>query len=145
MRYQIAIAKTAAQINRCYPVVQELRPHVPAADLVRRVKRQMTQGYRLLFLEAGCEVRALAGYRISECLAWGKFLYVDDLVTREADRSKGYAGLLMDWLLAEAAKERCDEFHLDSGVHRFPAHRFYLMKRLDITCHHFALKLPRAI
>jgi hypothetical protein len=31
--------------------------------------------------------------------------------------------------------------HLDSGVQRFAAHRFYLARRMDITCHHFALKL----
>ena len=42
-------------------------------------------------------------------------LYVDDLITREADRSKGYAGLLIDWLLAEATKRGCAEFHLDSA------------------------------
>ena len=85
---------------------------------------------------------AVAGYRISECLSWGKFLYVDDLVTRETDRSKGYGATLFDWLIGQAVKEGCVQFHLDSGVQRFGAHRFYLAKRLDITCHHFALKLP---
>ena len=145
MSSQIIIAKTDPQIRRCYPLVRELRPHVRANGFLERVRRQMTQGYRLIFLEVQGETRALAGYRISECLAWGKFLYVDDLITRGADRSRGYAGLLIDWLLAEAAKENCREFHLDSGVQRFAAHRFYLMKRLEITCHHFALTLPAAL
>ncbi|MGZ5023946.1 MAG: GNAT family N-acetyltransferase, partial [Chthoniobacterales bacterium] len=30
---------------------------------------------------------------------------------------------------------------LDSGVQRFDAHRFYLMKRMKISSHHFVLDL----
>ncbi|MGZ5001726.1 MAG: GNAT family N-acetyltransferase, partial [Chthoniobacterales bacterium] len=30
---------------------------------------------------------------------------------------------------------------LDSGVQRFDAHRFYLMKRMKISSHHFSLEL----
>jgi len=101
----------------------------------------MAQGYCLTFVEAEGEVTAVAGYRLLENLAWGKFLYVDDLVTREADRSKGYGAALFDWLVALAAKEGCAQFHLDSGVQRFGAHRFYLANRMDITAHHFAMKV----
>jgi GNAT superfamily N-acetyltransferase len=74
-------------------------------------------------------------------LAWGKFLYVDDLVAKSDDRSKGFGGALFDWLIEYARKEGCDQFHLDSGVQRFAAHRFYLTKRMIIEAHHFGLKL----
>ena len=141
MPYQIALAKTDAEIERCSGVMRQLRPHIAAAEFLPRVQRQLAQGYRLGVLQEHGEIKAVAGYRILECLAWGKFLYVDDLVTRETDRSTGCGGALIDWLIAEAIREDCDEFHLDSGVQRFRAHRFYLAKRLDITCHHFALKL----
>ena len=30
--------------------------------------------------------------------------------------------------------------HLDSGVQRFGAHRFYLASRMDIIAHHFSMK-----
>jgi hypothetical protein len=44
--------------------------------------------------------------------------------------------------LVEAARENgCAELHLESGVQRFGAHRFYLANRMDITCHHFGMKL----
>jgi len=43
--------------------------------------------------------------------------------------------------VAQARAEGCAQFQLDSGVQRFGAHRFYLMKRMDITAHHFGLKL----
>lgn len=40
-----------------------------------------------------------------------------------------------------AREKDYDQFHLDSGVQRFGAHRFYLTKRMDISSHHFALRL----
>ena len=86
-------------------------------------------------------VRAVAGYRISECLAWGRFLYVDDLVTLSADQAAGFGSRLFDWIVAQAEKHGCDQVHLDSGVQRHGAHRFYLHKGLDITSYHLAMRL----
>ena len=88
-------------------------------------------------------MRAVAGYRILELLFSGRTLYVDDLVTRSADRSAGFGGRLFDWLVAEARRKKCRAFTLDSGVQRFDAHRFYLMKRMKIASHHFALDARR--
>jgi GNAT superfamily N-acetyltransferase len=141
---KIALATTDSEIERCAPVMRELRPHVPAGDFLARVRRQEREGgYRLAYLEAEGDVRAVAGFRILEFLAWGKILYVDDLVTASGRRSKGHGERLLDWLEAHARKQGCAELHLDSGVQRFDAHRFYLRKRMDITCHHFAKKLSR--
>ncbi len=103
-------------------------------------KQIQIAGYELAYLNDG-EVKAVAGFRISECLAWGKFLYVDDLVAKSSDRSKGYGGTLFDWLVGYAEEANCDGFHLDSSVQRFGAHKFYLNRRMTIECHHFALKL----
>ena len=86
-------------------------------------------------------VVTVAGFRLGDNLAWGHFLYVDDLVTDDAGRSSGYGRQMLDWLIEYARREHCDELHLDSGVQRFGAHRFYLQHRLDITSHHFALRL----
>jgi GNAT superfamily N-acetyltransferase len=87
------------------------------------------------------KVVAVAGYRIAHNLAWGKFLYVDDLVSDASRRSAGHGRRLMDWLIETAEREGCDELHLDSGVQRFGAHRFYLRYGMDITSHHFRLTL----
>lgn len=135
-------AASETEIARCYPVMRELRPHfTEEAVFVAQVRKQIAQGYRLTAVEVSDEVCALAGWRISENLAWGKFLYVDDLVTRAVDRSKGYGAQLIEWLIGEARREGCAQFHLDSGVQRFGAHRFYLAQRMDITSHHFGLVL----
>jgi GNAT superfamily N-acetyltransferase len=138
----IRIAETDEEIAGCFEVMSELRPHVGAEEFVRRVRRQReTAGYELVFLEEGGRARAVAGVRISECLAWGRFLYVDDLVTMGGERSRGHGQKLFDWLLRHAEERGCEEFHLDSGVQRFGAHRFYLRNRMEIIAHHFALRI----
>lgn len=140
--YQIAIAKTREDIRRCFPVMRELRPHFQSAGKFgQQVLRQQRDGYFLAFVEVNGEIRAVAGYRFLESLFSGKFLYVDDLVTRDRDRSRGFGGALLDWLLEQARRQGCDTLELDSGVQRFDAHRFYLVKRMNISSHHFRIKI----
>ena len=141
MEVTIALAETPSAILRCYPVMSQLRPHVREDEFVERVSRMQTQGYRLAYLEADTQIRALAGYRFMELLAWGPFCYVDDLVTDSNSRSQAFGQRLFDWVAARAREAGCEQLHLDSGVQRFDAHRFYLARRMAITAHHFALPL----
>ena len=138
---EIHEANSDADILRCFPVMHELRPHITETEFLPRIRRQMGAGYRLAFAAQDDVVMAVAGYRYFEMLAWGKAMYVDDLVSTEKSRGLGHGSRLFDWLVEQARKAGCDQFHLDSGVHRFVAHRFYLHKGMDITSHHFALKL----
>jgi GNAT superfamily N-acetyltransferase len=138
---RIALAQTDADILRCFPVLAELRPHLTGEQFLERIRPEREAGCHLAFLEDAGEIRCVARYRFLENLAWGRFLYVDDLVTAEAARSKGWGQRLFDWLVGEARHHGCEQLHLDSGVQRFGAHRFYLRQGMDITCHHFALKL----
>ncbi len=137
----IALATTAEEISRCFAVMAELRPHLKESEFAARIQRQQRAGYHLACLSEKRKILALAGYRYSESLSWGKFMYVDDLVTAEKSRSRGHGQKLFKWLVSEAKSRDCDQLHLDSGVQRFGAHRFYLASRMDIIAHHFAVKL----
>jgi GNAT superfamily N-acetyltransferase len=141
---RIGLAETDEEILECHAVMAELRPHVGRAELLERVRRQQREGYRLLALREGSVVVAVAGFRVGHNLAWGRYLYVDDLVTAERLRSAGHGRRLMDWLREHARSEGCDELHLDSGVQRFGAHRFYLRWGMDITSHHFRIAVERS-
>ena len=137
----VQLAETDTDIHRCFPVIAELRPHLVEAQFVGRVRRQQGEsGFQLAFVEDG-GVKSVAGFRVAEFLAWGKILYVDDLISTSAERSKGHGKLLLDWLVARARAAGCAQFHLDSGVQRFEAHRFYLRERMIISAHHFSLTL----
>ena len=95
---------------------------------------------RFSSLDSTGGIDLIAGYRVAHNLAWGKYLYVDDLVTDESRRSSNFGGRLMEWLVQTARDEGCDELHLDSGVQRFAAHRFYLRHGMDIASHHFRIE-----
>ncbi len=139
---KITVARTAADLKRCHAVMRELRPKFQSEDeFVAQVQRQQQQGYEIAFVEEQGEIRAVAGYRCLESLYAGKFIYVDDLVTRESDRSRGFGGELLEWLFAEAAARGCARLELDSGVHRKEAHRFYFSKRMTIDSFHFGRSL----
>ncbi len=137
----IQMMTTDEAIAACYPVMRELRPHLAESEFVSRVRQLASAGYRLAALHEDHDVVAVAGFRISENLAWGRFLYVDDLVTRAACRSRGYGAMLLAWLKAYAASAGCQQLHLDSGVWRTEAHRFYQREGMEMRSLHFACEV----
>jgi GNAT superfamily N-acetyltransferase len=124
-----------------------LRTHIAdEAAFIRLVDQvQRPQGYRLIgaFDREDAAAAAVAGFREGNNLAWGHFLYVDDLATRPEFRRRGLGRGLLVWLAREAATLGCEQLHLDSsvGVERADAHRLYLNSGLTITAHHFARHL----
>jgi len=131
-------AKTDEEIQNCFAVMAELRPHLQQAAFLGQVRELEQDGFCLAYIEQNGEVVAVAGYRISSNLFMGKHLYVDDLVTAERHRSKGYGEQLLSWLRDVARENDCRVFHLDSGTQRQRAHKFYLSQGMVITSFHFA-------
>jgi GNAT superfamily N-acetyltransferase len=134
-------ANTDAEIAACYDVMAELRPHVERGKFVPLIRSMQEGGYRLACIRADGRVVALAGYRVSTNLFMGHNLYVDDLVTAETERSRGYGRELLAWLRGIAVENGCKGFHLDSGVQRKRAHEFYLREGLELSSYHFSVRL----
>jgi GNAT superfamily N-acetyltransferase len=132
------LAVTDEDINGCYEVMAELRQHVKREAFLPLVRAMEPDGFRLAFIREDARVVAVAGYRVSTNLFYGKHLYVDDLVTSDAERSKGHGRVLLAWLRALALEMGCAAFHLDSGVQRKRAHEFYLREGLELTSYHFS-------
>lgn len=137
----IHIATTDAEIAACYPVMRELRPHLVEDEFIFRVRSQEKTGYRLAYVKQAESLVAVAGFRIGDSLSWGHFLYVDDLITLPAHRSKGYGAKFLAWLEEYAAKEGCQQIHLDSGMQRKQAHRFYEREGMAMVALHFVKKI----
>ena len=134
----------AGETHLAYAAMLELRPKIgSSADFVTTVDRkQRPQGYRLIASfddDDDKQAAGAAGFRVLDYLAWGHALYCDDLSTREQYRGRGHAGALMDWMVEEARRLGCGEFHLDSGVgpDRQTAHRLYFNKKMRISSFHF--------
>lgn len=137
----IYIATTDAEVTACYPVMRELRPHLAEEEFLSRVRGQESAGYRLAYIQESTGMVAVAGFRVAENLAWGRFLYVDDLVTLPRHRSMGHGAKLLSWLKERSVIEGCEQMHLDSGVQRKDAHRFYEREGMTMTSLHFAEKV----
>lgn len=131
-----------AQTASTWPVMRQLRPHLDEKrylDMVARMRE--TDGFRLLAASVDGKVGAVAGFRTMEMLYCGRILSIDDLVTDESMRSKGLGKVLLDWLTREARSLGCGQIHLDSGVQRLDAHRFYERESFKKIGFHFAARI----
>ena len=137
----VEIAPHEERLDEVYPVLHELRTELTPEDFRSIYANGYEGGYRVLGLFDEGECRAAAGFHISYGFLHGRFMYIDDLVTADRWRSKGYGKTLNDHLLERARVEGCRNVQLDSGTHRTDAHRFYLRERYDITSFHFLHKL----
>lgn len=137
-------AETDADIAATFDVMHQLRPHLERDAYVARVRRLMaSDGLRVLALRDGGVVRAVGTYRMMDMLYRGKLMYVDDLVTDETVRSRGYGSRMIERLREEARASGCNEIQLISRTVREQAHRFYFREGFGIECFHFRLPLDR--
>lgn len=127
-----------ADVEAVYPVINELRTQLSLGTFSARYRgMHQEDGYRIVGLFEGDECRAAAGYRIILNLAHGRSLYVDDLVTAERWRSRGYGAALLGYLVDLAHERGLDAVRLDSGVQREDAHRFYEREGFAFISKHF--------
>jgi GNAT superfamily N-acetyltransferase len=137
---------TKGETHRAAPALLELRPDAGPLDaLIARIDVQRGHGYRIVgaFDEDDGDAAAVIGFTVTENLVWGRYLYIEDVVTRAAGRGRGHAPALMKWVLDEARRTECGQVHLNSGVgsNRRAAHRFYFNSGLRISAHHFSMEL----
>lgn len=143
----VKIAQSDAEVRQCLPAMLALRAHLTTGDAFKRIQfQQINDGFVLAFVEEGNFAEpapAVIGYRLLNFLHSGKTLYIDDLSTLPTARGKGYAGVLLDFVIEQARQTGCQTVSLDSGQNpaRYDAHRLYLKKGFNITSHHFALTL----
>lgn len=136
--HSIRAASTPELVQRCYPAFRELRPHLDEQTFMKRWAEQAGTGYEIAFIEADGEVVAAAGFRELTTMAWGRILYLDDLVALPAHRGAGYGTALLRFLQVETVRRGLEQLHLDTGYSRHEAHRSYLRNGFSMICHHMS-------
>ena len=96
----------------------------------------------LVYAEAAGQVVAVAGYRVMTTLAWGRIVYIDDLVALPGVQGRGFGALLLSNIKTAAIELGCDGVHLDTGYQRHAAHVSYLRNGFDLVCHHLSWTRP---
>ncbi|QHV98961.1 GNAT family N-acetyltransferase [Spirosoma endbachense] len=141
------IASSDTEIRRCLPAMLALRSHLTVDQAFDQIRlQQENDRFVLAFIDEGDASKpapAVVGYRYMNLLYSGKTLYIDDLSTLPEARGKGYASVLIDFVIEQARQSGCQCVSLDSGQNpaRYDAHRLYLNKRFNIASHHFKLDL----
>jgi GNAT superfamily N-acetyltransferase len=123
-------------------VHRQLRPHL--GEYMTRMKEVLAAGAEMAVAVEDGRVKGVTVFRILEKTYSGRDLYCDDLVTDEAQRSKGVGHALMQYMEQVCRDRACDTFSLDSGAWRQQAHKFYFREGMTITSFHFDKKIsPR--
>ena len=134
--------KTYDDIAKSFETFLELRPTLSdVQSFTQQILNQQKDGYEIIAIIEDEEVMACIGFRIMTMLAWGKILYIDDLITKEKWQRRGYGKILLEHITKIAKDNQCNQVHLDTGYTRYSAHRIYLNQGFEFHCHHLALKL----
>ncbi len=141
----IQFATTDEQLLKCRKTILELRPHILEKEYLEKAKLLLSEGAKMIYVEEAADAPAVSVFRVNYYFYRGKNLYIDDLATKATQRGKGYGGALLDFIVAYAKENGCENIHLDSGYQkeRYDAHRLYLNKGFNLTSHHFALDLKK--
>ena len=113
------------EFRNAFDVLRDFRGHLTEAAYLEQVEEMGKQGYRMFGLRDSGRLVAVAGVRIISNFRWGRHLWVYDLVTGAADRSKGYGGELLGWLEEFALRNGCALVALSSDVSKSETHRFF--------------------
>lgn len=141
---QLRHLESAQDLKSAFAVMQELRPQLTQVEaFVEQVQRQERQGYRILAAWKDEEIVGLAGYRLQENLIYGRFLYVDDLVTLASVRSQGVGAALISAMREQAHSNDCKQLVLDTGLANALGQRFYFRAGLLARGLHFGERLSK--
>jgi GNAT superfamily N-acetyltransferase len=133
----VDLAPDDPRLPLAWEVMAHLRTHRTAAEMDEVYAASAGLGYRITAVLEDERCTAVAGWRLGVNQHLGRHLYVEDLVTDPALRSRGHGAALLDHLRERAREAGCEALHLDSGVQRHDAHRFYFREGLHISSHHF--------
>ena len=139
----ISISEQDAALRAGEPLHRAFRlgnPHL-TGDYVDYMRRMAGEGAGLVQLIDEGEVCAIAVWRAYLTTYTGRRFEIDDLVTAEGQRSKGYGATLLRALEAKACALKCNAVMLTSATWRVDAHRFYLRERYTIGAFLFSKPL----
>lgn len=126
MEKRIFTAKNKYELERCYPVMKELRPHLSFEDYFSIYEQShASDGYEIVAIEAEGEILAVMGYRFLSDFVRGQHVYVDDLVSTEKARSQGLGAELLKFAENVALENGCKSLRLCTGIENERGIKFY--------------------
>ena len=113
------------ELDVAWSVVKQLREQLDYNDFEDLIYEMRESEYTMLGIFEKEKLITYAGVVIQTNLYHKRHLFVDELVTDEQYRSKGYGKLILAYLKDYAKMGMCERIVLSSGLARHEAHRFY--------------------
>lgn len=126
MGIQILEIENTVDLERAFPIVKQLRPHLTWEQFGAIFKQaRSNENFHLLAMFDGSECVAVMGYRILHDFVHGRHLYVDDLVVASSRRSQGLGAELLREAETIAKVQDCAMLRLSTGIENERGKRFY--------------------
>lgn len=126
MNRKLFVAKNHAELEKCFPVMKELRPHLSFEDYISIYEdAHRNNGFEIVAIEEDNKILAVMGYRILSDYVRGKHIYVDDLISSESVRSKGLGSELLKYVEGVAKELNCTTLRLCTGIENDRGVKFY--------------------
>ena len=113
------------ELPEAYEVLSQLRDGLSYDEFEDLVYEMRHKEYKMIGAYEGVELVTYAGVFIQTNLYHKRHLFVDDLVTYDSFRSRGYGDAMIEYLENYARVAMCENIVLSSGLQRADAHRFY--------------------
>lgn len=138
------VARTKDELEKCFPVMKELRPHLNIDDYISIYdKSHKSDGYEIVAIKINNNVVAVMGYRILFDYVRGKHIYIDDLVSTAAARSKGFGAELLSYAESVAKDLDCKTLRLCTGIENERGVKFYEKNGWTKRAFAYTKKLPK--
>ena len=116
------------ELDIVWEVLSQLRIHINYDEFENLIYDMRSKEYKMFGLFEGEELVTYAGAYIQTNLYHKRHLFVDELVTYDSVRSRGYGDAMLEYLTNYTKVAGCERIVLSSGLQRFDTHRFYEKK-----------------
>lgn len=126
MERKLVIINTKLELEKCFPVMKELRPHLSIEEFLSIYETaHKNDAYEIIAIEENGQTMALMGYRFLYDFVRGKHVYIDDLVTTKNARSRGFGAELLNYAEKMAEQTNCRSLRLCTGLDNEGGIKFY--------------------
>jgi GNAT superfamily N-acetyltransferase len=112
------------EIPEAYEVLNQLRVDMDYEEFEDLIYEMRHKDYKMIGVYEASELVTYAGVHVQTNLYHKRHLFVDDLVTYDSFRSRGYGDAMLEYLVNFAKIAMCENIVLSSTIENLDAHKF---------------------
>ncbi|MEO1937512.1 MAG: GNAT family N-acetyltransferase [Sulfurimonas sp.] len=122
---------TLKELYTVYDLLKQLRQELSYDEFEDLIYEMRHMEYKMIGIFEKDVLVCYAGVAVQTNLYHKRHLYIFDLVTDAALRSRGYGKMMLEYLSDYAKMAACENLVLSSGLQREDAHRFYMAEGFE--------------